>query len=191
MALSEEKQWFHPSFGPCVSQAVLSKVPEHLHVPWTSQGRCLSNYCCCSSPLGACQAPNAACHVSSASQASRPAGQHSLDGSVFPGLQDVSCGAVQQQPPCSAPPRCWVGAAEPEPRDREAESSRAAVWGIYPQPRQGSWGRSILPTSRAAPSSLSTSALQAGAGGAGMLQPWRMSPHLTHLGASHPNFRPD
>lgn len=172
MALSEEKQWFHPSFEPCVSQAVLSKVPEHLRVPRTSQGRCLCNYCCCSSPLGACQAPNAACHVSSASQASRPAGQHSLDGSVFPGLQDVSCGAVQQQPPCSALPRCWVGAAEPEPMDREAESSRAAVWGIYPQPRQGSWGRSILPTSRAAPSSLSTLALQAGAGGAGMLQPW-------------------
>lgn len=100
----------------------MSKVPEHLRVPQTSQGRCLCNYCCCSSPLGACQAPNAACHVSSASQASRPAGQHSLDGSVFPGLQDVSCGAVQQQPPCSALPRCWVGAAEPEPMDREAES---------------------------------------------------------------------
>lgn len=38
---------------------------------------------------------------------------------------------------------------------------------------------------------LSTPALLAGPGGAEMLQPWQMSPHLTHLDASRLDFQPD
>lgn len=158
------------------------RVRSHYQRCWTickshrlQQGRCRRNYCCCFSRPKDCQAPNAACHVSSASQASPPAGKDSplrpgtahccvLRAGIthsfgfFPLLdcQDVSYGAVRwQNTLCSAPLKRCVGAFEPAPKargmNRKAESSRAACGGdlsTAPAGERRRIRRLVLPASR-------------------------------------------
>lgn len=87
VALSEEKLWFHPSFGPCVSQVVLAKVLEHLHIPRPCQGWCLCNSGCCSSPVRLLMLP-----VMSPALPRHP-GQQERTAWMALIFQDVSCGA--------------------------------------------------------------------------------------------------